>query len=559
MAVSAVVVAASWPTLVNPAFEPDDYRYLAILQRMSGRSLVEVVRAGIVENRWDHLWWMAPGQVVRFFRPTVLASYAADALLYGDAVRGFIVTNVLIHIAAAIALAGLLVQFVGRTIEASLGTVLFAAMACHGEVLWYVAGRTDSLAGLAVLLALLLHARLPHRPGARALGPWLVFGCGLFTKEIAVVIPFAAFALDRALRKSAWNAPGRKQIWIGYGVVFAAYLSVRVVVLGGGQEWVFPYTLSPLDSRFPAHLFTQGRSYLENLFFGATTPPFLGVEYLGLYTSSVGLAVALGGSAALLIGVVLDSRGLFFLVLGVLAWLPTSVVYVSERYLYVPSMAVAGLTTLLLAQGRGRTVWLRRAASGTVLAWCLHQGMSLHERNRFTNSARTSDTVASLLEGIRGQVPKGSQLVWLDFPFGWLDAQFMEPMLQVQLQDPELTVSIITQAPLTPSQLRLDRMAPEVLRVSRNDGLIVGQADRFARTTCHPGVRIERPALPFRAEVVSSRAEECTSVDFQLPLPLEQMAVIWFRGSAPMDLTTGMRFPQGSLTLLDVPPFVERP
>jgi hypothetical protein len=37
----------------------------------------------LVENRWDHLWWIADRDPVRFWRPTVLASFAVDRAIWG--------------------------------------------------------------------------------------------------------------------------------------------------------------------------------------------------------------------------------------------------------------------------------------------------------------------------------------------------------------------------------------------------------------------------------------------------------------------------------------------
>src|SRR5262249_32119241 len=148
-----VVVLVLWtclPIFGLPQLEPDDYRYLSLVDDLRG-GRVSWVAAATVENRWDHLWWIDTDAVVRFFRPTVILSFLLDDLVPGGSPAGLLATNLLLHLACCLLAALLIFRIAGSGLGAALGSLLFAAFACHAETIWYVSGRTDTLAALGFL------------------------------------------------------------------------------------------------------------------------------------------------------------------------------------------------------------------------------------------------------------------------------------------------------------------------------------------------------------------------------------------------------------------------
>ena len=79
-----VVCCVTWPALQQPRVDGDDYRYLHSIKQLSAGESGSIADAAMVENRWDHLWFLDEDGRVRFFRPTVAASYGLDWLLWGD-------------------------------------------------------------------------------------------------------------------------------------------------------------------------------------------------------------------------------------------------------------------------------------------------------------------------------------------------------------------------------------------------------------------------------------------------------------------------------------------
>jgi len=145
-------------------------------------------------------------------RPLTDLSYAIDFARGGVATRGYHVTNIAIH-----ALTGLLVYALGfvtlglrggrfadasvRALVALAAAALFVAHPLQTEVVAYISSRSEGLAGLFYVLAVLLFAiatttprRWARRTSTAALP--VVVAAGLASKEIAVTIPVALLLYD---------------------------------------------------------------------------------------------------------------------------------------------------------------------------------------------------------------------------------------------------------------------------------------------------------------------------------------------------------------------------
>lgn len=191
---AVVVFVASWPAIQQPRLEAVDYRYLHHIQQV-GAGEMGAVEAMTVENRWDHLWFMQEEGRIRFFRPTVLLSYAVDKAIWGgNHALGLTITNVLIHLACSMLVGFLLFRLLGAGWPALVAAVLFAGLAAHSECIWYIAGRTDSLAALGFLGAFALHT------AGRRWWALPLFAFGFITKELVVVAPAIFAAYDGWIR-----------------------------------------------------------------------------------------------------------------------------------------------------------------------------------------------------------------------------------------------------------------------------------------------------------------------------------------------------------------------
>jgi hypothetical protein len=541
---SAVVLATCLPVLWHPQLEPDDYRYLDQLQSLKrGAPGSSVVEAFVVENRWDHLWWVDTDQRVRFFRPLVLLSYGLD----GPSARGLLATNLLLHWACVLLVGFLLWRWLGPGLPALVGATGFAALHCHSEVIYYVAGRTDTLAALGVLAGLALHVG-PRRRALRWLG-LLGFAFALAAKELGLVLP--ALCVLHEL----WNGARRRRLvevlradwrlWAAYAAVAVVWLAARQLVVGAGG-FVFPYFVAPTHAGFAAHLWTQLRSYSENLLLARSTPPFLQPEYLGQWSSGWGLALTVAVLAAVVVLLRRERRFWFCAAAAVLAWLLTCCVYVSERYLYLPSFAAAGVAALVVARFDDRRWRIGLAALG--LAWAGYQGWMLGAKNlRLLGSPRSALVVERQLAAAASRIPKGAHLLFVNLPGDWLHAQFAAAQARVALRDPDLTVDVLTVMPwdaLQGARMDVRQDGPRSLTLAAAplpapDGpASVMMTERYfefpwvALDTGRTYAARRPPGLV--AEVLEGHGRSAQRMKFTLPRPLaEYVLCVWTPGDAP--------------------------
>jgi len=381
-----VVLFTAIPIFKNPQLEPDDYRYLENVQHLKEDFWGKILDASVVENHWDHLWWIDIHQKVRFFRPTVVLSYWTDVLLYGKSpLGGLLLTNFLIYSACVVVACIILFHWIGPGLSFLIASILFASFYSHGEVMWYVAGRTDSLASLFFLLGLCLHVYGDRRSSFR----WFAVPCfllAILTKELTAILPVILFFIDVAVEKrgSSIRDVLKKEwrLYSSYSIIIAVVSAIRAAIVAGPETgYPYPYFILPGDPHFLRHFWGQINAYCDNLFLAIETPPVKDPTPTPLI--SAGLAI---GVILLAILTYVLSRQMKYWVLMALAigsWLPTITVYISERYLFLPSFALASAIGLFLAHlAEGRSKNLQYAATFVALVWAVHQAFSLNLKNQ---------------------------------------------------------------------------------------------------------------------------------------------------------------------------------
>lgn len=528
----AVVAWTCAPALDGAQAEPDDFRFLATVQDLQA-GLTGMLDASVVENGWDHLWWIDAGGTVRFFRPLMLASFYLDEVLHGSSPAGMAWTNVLLHAACCVAVWLLLRRIVGPGWPALLASVLFAALAAHAEALWYFSGRNASLVTLFVVAAFLCHAGGRRRLWLRAAAP-VLWALALLAKETALVLPLVLLAHDRYVSPSgsSWKqvVRGGRRTWLVYLLVGAAFVGLRGVVLArhGGSDPVEPYFVPPWSDRFVPHLFAQLWTYGENLAWSGFTKPFLQPDELGEpYTSIEGLVLAFLLAATLGAVAVRCPRARPAAVLVLSAWLPASVVYVSERYLYLPSVGIAALVGEGLRLAGGRRL-LAGVAALVAAAWTANQGRILREKLAFMNGhLRAAPALYDALAPLHEEIARRPRLLLVDFPGDELHAQFVERQLRVHARDPRLRCLVLTTLPKRDPRARPSFAGERVLRIAA-DGPILRDGGLMPRARLVAGGRVRRAALPFEVAVERLENGACTAARFEMDSPLERWLVVRF-------------------------------
>ncbi|GFO60731.1 O-GlcNAc transferase [Geomonas silvestris] len=163
----------------------DDTQYLTANPNMSQGLTPDSVRwafTSLYASNWHPLTWI---------------SHLIDVQLWGMAPAGHHLTNLALHIVAAL----LLLFFLYRATEAFwrswLVAALFALHPLHVESVAWAAERKDVLSALFCFLTLILYRRYASRPGVTAyllaLGAYL---CGLFAKPMLVTLPIMLALVD---------------------------------------------------------------------------------------------------------------------------------------------------------------------------------------------------------------------------------------------------------------------------------------------------------------------------------------------------------------------------
>ena len=566
----AVAVLAWWvcaPILEYPQLEPDDFRYVEHVEQLQrGEAGVE---AGVVENRWDHLWFTKTDGVVRFFRPTVVGSFWFDAARSGDfdKARGapkdlnrsqhtpytsLLATNLWIYVLCALLALAVLWPGCRRWWLAVLGAALWTSFAAHAETIWYVSGRTDSIAGLAFLAALAAHIWGDRIAWLR----WLAvafFAVGFVTKELTIALPLVAFVHDRYVARRATTLLGTLRaswrLWLAYASCALAFWIWRSVMLGGasGSQLVWPYFVSPTDGRFPGHLYVQFRSYLGNLFAGEVTAPFMKVEQLAEYASWLSTGLALAAIAAIAFLCRRNSRALVALAIALGTWLPTCFVYVSERYLYLPSLGLALAVVIALDElmdprpsetpantrataGAGSGSWAAYFACALMLLWTGLQAARLQEKNYLmSDRPRMAEVVSKHVASLGSDLPKGARILFVDFPSDVVHAQFLEAQLRADRRDPSLSCRVLNLLPSARKEaerVALKKTGDRSLEL-RAAPLLEG-SDIFPMLDFSQRERVEKARTGMSVQVLEGDARRCRAVRIELPRPLRDYVILRF-------------------------------
>jgi len=215
---------------------------------------------------WDDVWIVAENPAIRglahvdriltspywpetpsgLFRPVTLLSFAIEWEIHRLRPSACHATNVALHAAVAL-LAFLLARRVLRSPFAAFGAAaLFALHPVHTEAVAPLVGRSDLLAALFVLAALLLLDRETGRQGgrraARASAGCAFFALALLSKESAIVGLPLLLLLDLAGGRAADERPGasrsrgglarRAGLYAILALVVAACLAWKTAVTG---------------------------------------------------------------------------------------------------------------------------------------------------------------------------------------------------------------------------------------------------------------------------------------------------------------------------------------
>lgn len=337
-----------------PTFELvwDDAHYL-----VQGTALTQAPLAQLLTSDWS-----LEGARSGYYRPLVTLTLAIEARLFGAQAAGYHVMNVIYHLAAALALAWAARRVLGSSPAAWIAGLAFVLHPIHTESVAWVSGRTDVIATLFFCLAVGCHLRAARIRSPWTLGALAAGAAAMLSKEPAITLPAVLLAGEwcrpRELRTSAVAMVLRVLPMTGLAV---GYLGLRTALLGSATGSFAGW--AAWSERLASGVAVIGR-YLVLLIAPFPANPDYVLDSPSSWTAWPPLAAlaTLAALAGLATWAWRRSRLPAFL----LAWLvltllpstpllPVGPVHMAERFLYLPSAALA------MAMGWGAAYALARA------------------------------------------------------------------------------------------------------------------------------------------------------------------------------------------------------
>jgi protein O-mannosyl-transferase len=324
----------------------------------------------------DVLWPPRAGGITVSGRPFLNLTLALNYASSGEAVRGFHLTNVLIHAAAALALFGI----VRRTLltprlrdrfgaDAALpiafvSSLLWAVHPLHTEAVSYVVQRAESLMGCLYLVTLYGFIRGAEAPRNRR--RWFavsLIACslGMATKEVMVSAPLLVLLYDRTFIAGSFRAAlaCRGRVYAALAASWVLLLAL-VLSLGGNRGG----SIGPgVGISWVTYWMTQPGAIAHYVRLVAWPEPLV-FDYATRWTRSI---VDVLPAAALLVGLGVGTivalrrsaaagfiGAWFFAILAPTSVMPGPAQLLAEHRMYLPTAAIAAGALALAYRFVGR-------------------------------------------------------------------------------------------------------------------------------------------------------------------------------------------------------------
>lgn len=218
----ALIAAVFAPALGFPFINYDDDMYV-------GDNAL--VRQGLTT---EGVRWAFTGTHHDLWHPLTTLSHMLDCSLYGLNAQGHHLTNIILHMAAALLLFWGMLRLTGALWPSAFVAALFAIHPMRVEPVVWISSRKDVMLGVFWMLTLLAYGLYGRKRSV-----WryvLVFVCcagALMTKPMAVTLPFALLLLDYwPLRRMA-SAEGAERIGLK-AALFCFVEKIPLFALAGG-------------------------------------------------------------------------------------------------------------------------------------------------------------------------------------------------------------------------------------------------------------------------------------------------------------------------------------
>ncbi|HTS80121.1 MAG TPA: hypothetical protein VMH40_05950 [Myxococcaceae bacterium] len=214
-----LLTLAAWGGVVLGAFHSDDF-------------------ASVVSDPATSDLGLLPSRILHGVRPLLRASFALDHLLWGFRPGGFLLTNLLLHVATVLGVHALARRRLD-TLGAFLAAALFSLQPANVEVVAWVSGRSTGLCTALLVAALWVNGGGRWRAVPRAVLVALLLLGACLAKEVALVAPLLLLLWERT--RSPEEPPGALRPSAALGV---ALLAGAVLALSGRYRELLAHSLA---------------------------------------------------------------------------------------------------------------------------------------------------------------------------------------------------------------------------------------------------------------------------------------------------------------------------
>ncbi|MDD5737930.1 MAG: hypothetical protein PHH20_06505, partial [Candidatus Omnitrophica bacterium] len=197
-----------------------------------------------------------------FYRPLQILSYAADHSFWGLNYAGYHLTNIILHILAALGVFHLIRVITRKDALSFAAAAVFAVHPANTEAVSYISGRADPLSALFIVLCLICYIKYLDTSGVKyyVLFPLLYF-CALMSRESGLMLPVLILLYHLSSKRKVTRDLALK-LAFPLAAVTAVYLLMRSAAL----DSMFPYyRAAPLTARL-AGFFAAFAEYIRILF-----------------------------------------------------------------------------------------------------------------------------------------------------------------------------------------------------------------------------------------------------------------------------------------------------
>ena len=279
------------------------------------------------------------GEKYNFYRPLQMLTYMVDYSLWRLEVRGYHLTNTVLHILAALAVFWLIFLVTGKSFIALATALLFVVHPVHTEAVAYISGRADSLSLIFILVSFICYMK-----GLKRQRAWLnivmliSYVCALLSRENALILPFLILLYHGVFEKRVLS---RSMGMLA--MVACVYALMRLTLLGE----LMPHTVSSSTvlQRVPG-MFVALASYLRLLLLPMNLHMEYGNKLFAFSDPRVWAGVGLTAAAVWYLSrrqktnrTISFSVAWFFVAFLPIANLyPLIIAYMAEHWLYIPSI-----------------------------------------------------------------------------------------------------------------------------------------------------------------------------------------------------------------------------